>query len=184
MGGVDWLRFITPAFSMKSSVEAWRAYRRSMILLITPSARGQECAATLKEATGNETHWRKTYSKPWPGCGSKLTRLWLSTNSFWKMTRRKRPGIGAPGYGISGIYQLRGQRDGALWSGKFAPRLQRRKSEETQARRSVEQQFRSENGVESLTSMLLSCELAIVGSWHTGPAAEKNVAPSIIWRAR
>src|SRR5438132_3611554 len=28
-----------------------------MILLITPSARGQECAATLKEATGNETHW-------------------------------------------------------------------------------------------------------------------------------
>jgi len=32
-------------------------YRRSMILLITPSARGQECAATLKEATGNETHW-------------------------------------------------------------------------------------------------------------------------------
>ncbi len=28
-----------------------------MILLITPSARGQECAVTLKEATGEETHW-------------------------------------------------------------------------------------------------------------------------------
>src|ERR1700691_6663516 len=28
-----------------------------MILLITPSARGPECAATLKESTGNETHW-------------------------------------------------------------------------------------------------------------------------------
>ena len=28
-----------------------------MILLITPSARGQECAATLKDATGEETHW-------------------------------------------------------------------------------------------------------------------------------
>ena len=28
-----------------------------MILLITASARGQECAATLKDATGEETHW-------------------------------------------------------------------------------------------------------------------------------
>jgi hypothetical protein len=28
-----------------------------MILLITTSARGLECAATLKESTGNETHW-------------------------------------------------------------------------------------------------------------------------------
>jgi hypothetical protein len=28
-----------------------------MILLITPSARGQECAATVKDATGEETHW-------------------------------------------------------------------------------------------------------------------------------
>ncbi len=28
-----------------------------MILLITPSARGPECAATLKDSTGNETHW-------------------------------------------------------------------------------------------------------------------------------
>src|ERR1700679_3298484 len=28
-----------------------------MILLITPSARGPECAATLKDSTGNETNW-------------------------------------------------------------------------------------------------------------------------------
>ena len=28
-----------------------------MISLITPSARGQECAATLKDSTGEETHW-------------------------------------------------------------------------------------------------------------------------------
>ena len=28
-----------------------------MILLITPSARGPQCAATLTESTGNETHW-------------------------------------------------------------------------------------------------------------------------------
>jgi DNA-binding response OmpR family regulator len=28
-----------------------------MILLITPSARGPECATGLKETTGEETHW-------------------------------------------------------------------------------------------------------------------------------
>ena len=28
-----------------------------MILLITPSERGQECAVTLEDSTGNETHW-------------------------------------------------------------------------------------------------------------------------------
>ena len=50
--------------------------------------------------------------------------------------------------------------------------LHRRKREETQARRSVEQQFRSEMG-ENLTSMLLSCELAMSVPGIPGPAAEK-----------
>jgi len=31
-----------------------------MILLITPSARGLECAASLKADTGNETHWAES----------------------------------------------------------------------------------------------------------------------------
>ena len=31
-----------------------------MILLITPSARGLECANTLKDATGRETQWAET----------------------------------------------------------------------------------------------------------------------------
>lgn len=50
--------------------------------------------------------------------------------------------------------------------------LHRRKREETQARRSVEQQFRSEMG-ENLTSMLLSCELAMSVPGIPDPAAEK-----------
>jgi hypothetical protein len=50
--------------------------------------------------------------------------------------------------------------------------LHRRKREETQARRAVEQQFRSEM-CESLTSMLLSCELAMSVPGVPGPAAEK-----------
>ena len=50
--------------------------------------------------------------------------------------------------------------------------LHRRKREETQARLAVEQQFRSEIG-ESLTAMLLSCELAMAVPNIPPPAAEK-----------
>jgi hypothetical protein len=50
--------------------------------------------------------------------------------------------------------------------------LRRRKREEVQARRSVEQQFRSEM-CESLTAMLLSCELAMEIPEVPAPAAEK-----------
>ena len=50
--------------------------------------------------------------------------------------------------------------------------LHRRKREETQARRSVEEQFRSEM-CESLTVMLLSCELAMSVPNVPTPAAEK-----------
>jgi hypothetical protein len=50
--------------------------------------------------------------------------------------------------------------------------LHRRKREETQARRSVEQQIRSEV-CESLTAMLLSCELAMAVPEVPASAAEK-----------
>jgi hypothetical protein len=50
--------------------------------------------------------------------------------------------------------------------------LHRRKREETQGRRSVEQQIRSEV-CESLTAMLLSCELAMAVPEVPAPAAEK-----------
>jgi len=50
--------------------------------------------------------------------------------------------------------------------------LHRRKREETQARRSVEEQFRSKM-CESLTVMLLSCELAMSVPNVPTPAAEK-----------
>jgi hypothetical protein len=53
--------------------------------------------------------------------------------------------------------------------------LHRRKREETQARRSVEQQFRSEI-CESLTAMLLSCELAMAVPNIPSAAAEKILA--------
>lgn len=34
-----------------------------MISLITPSARGLECAATLQDSTGEETHWAENLQK-------------------------------------------------------------------------------------------------------------------------
>jgi hypothetical protein len=50
--------------------------------------------------------------------------------------------------------------------------LHRRKREETQAWRAVEQQFRSAM-CESLTSMLLSCERAMSVPGVPGPAVQK-----------
>src|ERR1700675_276610 len=37
--------------------------RCSMILLITPSAPGFECAAILQDSTGEETHWAENLQK-------------------------------------------------------------------------------------------------------------------------
>jgi hypothetical protein len=50
--------------------------------------------------------------------------------------------------------------------------LHRRKREETQARRAVEEQMRSEFG-ETLTAMLLSCQLAMAVPDVPPPAADK-----------
>ncbi|MGB7601586.1 MAG: hypothetical protein WBM24_14845 [Candidatus Sulfotelmatobacter sp.] len=143
-----------------------------MILLITPSARGPECAATLNESTGNETHWAENLQQA-------MARLREQTYSAVVMDQfilENEPGesdqvlehldTAFPVYinfAVSGMERLVREVRSAL---------HRRKREETQARRSVEQQFRSEMG-ESLTSMLLSCELAMSVPGVPGPAAEK-----------
>jgi hypothetical protein len=59
--------------------------------------------------------------------------------------------------------------------------LHRRKREEAQARLAVEQQFRSEMG-ESITAMLLSCELAMTVPNIPGAAAEKILAVDLLAR--
>jgi hypothetical protein len=143
-----------------------------MILLITPSARGPECAATLNESTGNETHWAENLQQA-------MARLREQTYSAVVMDQfilENEPAesdqvlehldTAFPVYinfAVSGMERLVREVRSAL---------HRRKREETQARRSVEQQFRSEMG-ESLTSMLLSCELAMSVPGVPGPAAEK-----------
>ncbi|MGA6983454.1 MAG: hypothetical protein WCC95_07270 [Candidatus Sulfotelmatobacter sp.] len=146
-----------------------------MILLITPSARGPECAATLKESTGNETHWaenlqlalshlrEETYS------AVVIDQFLLETEPAESDQVLEHIGTAFPVYlnfAVSGMERLVREVRSAL---------HRRKREEAQARLAVEQQFRSEIG-ENLTAMLLSCELAMSVPNVPGAAAEKILA--------
>jgi hypothetical protein len=143
-----------------------------MILLITPSARGQECAATLKDSTGKETHWAENLQQG----TARLREQTYSTVVIDQFLIENEPsesdqmiehlGTAFPVYlsfAVSGMERLLREVRSAL---------HRRKREETQARRSVEQQIRSEM-FESLTAMLLSCDLAMAVPGVPHPAAEK-----------
>jgi CheY-like chemotaxis protein len=143
-----------------------------MILLITPSARGQECADTLQEATGEATHWAENL----PQALAQLREQAYSTVVLDQFLLENEPnesdqllehlGTAYPVYlsfAVSGMERLLREVRTAL---------HRRQREETQARRSVEQQLRSEI-CESLTVMLLSCELAMSVPNVPSPAGEK-----------
>lgn len=143
-----------------------------MILLITPSARGQECATTLKEATGYETHWAENLQQAL----SLLREQTYYAVVFDQFLLENEPaesdqvfehlGAAFPVYlnfAISAMDRLVREVRSAL---------HRRKREEAQARRSVEQQMRCEVG-EFLTAMLLSCELAMTVPGVPATAAEK-----------
>jgi hypothetical protein len=143
-----------------------------MILLITPSARGQECATALKDATGNDTTWaanlqqgvarlrEQTYS------AVVIDQFVLETEPDKSEQMFEHMGTAFPVYinfAVSGMERLVREVRSAL---------HRRKREEAQARRSVENQMRSEMG-ETLTAMLLSCELAMAVPDIPAPAAER-----------
>jgi hypothetical protein len=143
-----------------------------MILLITPSARGQQCADTLKVATGNDTHWaqnlqeaatrlrEQTYS------AAVIDQFLLETEPEESDRMVEHLGTSFPVYinfGVTGMERLVREVRSAL---------HRRKREETAARGAVESQMRSEMS-ETLTAMLLSCELAMSVPQVPAPAAEK-----------
>jgi hypothetical protein len=143
-----------------------------MILLVTPSARGQECAECLVSATGLPTDWAATIEKA-------VTRLREQTytavviDQFVVETDPEESdqliehlGTSFPVYvnfAISGMERL--VRD-------VRSALHRRTREESAARRAVAEQMHSEMS-ETLTAMLLSCELAISVPDVPGPAVEK-----------
>jgi hypothetical protein len=146
-----------------------------MILLITPSARGPECAIALKDTTGFETEWAESLQQAL----SRLREQCYSAVVIDQFLVESEPtesdqliehlDTAFPVYlnfAVSGMERLVREVRSAL---------HRRKREEMQARRSVEQQFRSEM-CESLTAMLLSCELAMAVPDVPGAAAEKILA--------
>lgn len=143
-----------------------------MILLITPSSRGQECAANLKESTGEETQWAENL----PQAFSHLREQNYSVVVLDQFLLENEPGesdhlldlLGTAfpvylNFAVSGMQRLLREVRSAL---------RRREREEAQARRSVEQQIQSQM-FESLTTMLLSCELAMTIPGVPPPVAEK-----------
>ncbi len=143
-----------------------------MILLITPSARGPECAATLKEATGYETHWAENLQQAVARLREQsystvvLDQFLLENDPAESDQVHEHLGTAFPVYlnfAVSGMERLLREVRSAL---------HRRKREETQARLSVEQRLRGEVS-ESLTAMLLSCELAMAVPEVPAPVAEK-----------
>lgn len=152
-----------------------------MILLITPSARGQECAITLTDATSLKTHWAENLQRAL----SQLREQSYDAVVIDQFLLENEPGesdqvfehLGTAfpvyvNFAISGMERLVREVRSAL---------RRRKREEVQARRAVEQQMRSEV-FESLTAMLLSCELAMAVPEVPGPAAEKIRAIDVLAR--
>jgi hypothetical protein len=143
-----------------------------MILLVTPSVRGQECALTLKDSTGYETHWTENLQQGVArlreqACLAVVIDQFLVENEPSESDQMlQHLGTAFPVYlsfAVSGMERLLREVRSAL---------HRRKREETQARRSVEQQIRSEM-FESLTAMSLSCDLAMAIPGVPDPAAEK-----------
>ena len=143
-----------------------------MILLITPSVRGQQCADSLQAATGEETHWaenlqdaatrlrEQTYS------AAVIDQFLLETEPQEGEQMLEHLGTAFPVYinfAVTGMERLVREARSAL---------HRRQREESAARRAVKQQMRSEM-CETLTAMLLSCELAMSVPDVPIPAAEK-----------
>lgn len=131
-----------------------------MILLITPSARGQECADALNAATGRETDWARSLQE----ATTRLREQTYSTAVVDQFLLETEPedadqmlehlGTALPVYinfAVSGMERL-------VREVRFA--LHRRVREEAVVRRSVVAQMHSDM-CETLTAMLLSCELAM-----------------------
>ena len=143
-----------------------------MILLITPSANGQQCADSLCAATGQETHWAQTLQagstrlREQTYSAAVIDQFLLETEPEESDQMIEHLGTAFPVYvnfGVTGMERLVREVRSAL---------HRRKREEGASRRAVEDQMRSEMG-ETLTAMLLSCELAMSVPNVPVPAVEK-----------
>jgi hypothetical protein len=142
-----------------------------MILLITPSAGGLECAATLQDSTGKQTHWaenlQKAVARPREQAVSAVV-----IDQFLLENEPAESGLVLEHLGTAFPVYLNFAISGERLVRKSVPRYTGASGKKTQAGSAVEQQFRSEM-CESLSSMLLSGELAMSVPGVPGPAAEK-----------
>ncbi len=143
-----------------------------MILLVTTSQQGQPCADTLSAATGQETHWARNLQE----ASTRLREQTYSAAVIDQFLMETEPDethqviehldTAFPVYvnmAVTGMERLVREVRSAL---------HRRKREETAARRAVAEQMQCEMR-ETLTAMLLSCELAMSVPDVPLPAAEK-----------
>jgi hypothetical protein len=143
-----------------------------MILLITPSARGQQCADSLQAATGLATHWAHNLQE----ASAHLREQIYATSVIDQFLLESEPedseqmmehlGTTFPVYinfAVTGMERMVREVRSAL---------HRRNREESAARRAVLEQMHSEMR-ETLTAMLLSCELAMSVPNVPAPAADK-----------
>jgi hypothetical protein len=146
-----------------------------MILILTASSSGQQCVDALSAATNSEVHWaqslqqatshlrQQTYS------AAVIDQFLLETEPEESDQMLEHLGTAFPVYvnfAVTGLDRLVREVRSAL---------HRRKREEVAARRAVEDQLRSEMG-ETVTALLLSCELAMSIPGVPSPAAEKILA--------
>ena len=143
-----------------------------MIFVITSSASGRQCAEALRVATGQETEWaqsvqeaatrlrQQTYS------AAVIDQFLLETEPDESDQMIEHLGTAFPVYvnfAVTGMDRLVREVRSAL---------HRRQREEGVARRAVAEQMNSEMR-ETLTAMLLSCELAMSVPDVPDPAVEK-----------
>jgi hypothetical protein len=153
-----------------------------MILLITPSVRGPQCAESLYAETSQETHWaqslqeaatrlrERTYS------AAVIDQFLLETEPEESDQMIEHLGTAFPVYinfAVTGMERLLREVRSAL---------HRRKREESAALRAVVEQLNSEMR-EALTAMMLSCELAMSVPDVPDPAVQKIRAIDDLARA-
>ena|SRR5579862_2904137 len=143
-----------------------------MILIITPQSRGPEVAAVVQAQTSQETQWAQTVQeasmrlREHTYSAAIIDQFLLETEPEDSNDMLEHLGTAFPVYinfAVTGIERLVREVRSAL---------HRRNREELTARRAVAEQMHSEMR-ETLTMMLLSCELAMSVPDVPGLAAEK-----------
>jgi hypothetical protein len=131
-----------------------------MILLVTPSASGTQCAEALHAATSQEVDWARNLQQASTRLREQtysvavIDQFLLETDPDESDQMIEHLGTAYPVYVNLGITNT----DRLLRDVRSA--LHRRKREELAARRAIAAQMQSEMR-ETLTAMMLSCELAM-----------------------